>query len=271
MNSFRLAWLPTSIMAALLVSSATLRATAAEDKIEGVDEGRSEGSETFKDKASDALRKTGQGIKKASEEVKEALDASARRRGESTVIGLVDYSLYDLLIPSKIGATVGWIPSAQSTYELEYLRGSAKLPVVLEHLGSMTDTRISLLKRSYGARARGSFNFHYGVSYFMFDMKIGNDILSRASAGQISDYDVVSIHSVGLVAGLGNRWTFNRGITLSVDWFSWAQPLFVTKRDVRVLDYISNSNDRSNVDGATKVIAYFPRFTFLKFQLGMSF
>ncbi len=191
------------------------------------------------------------------------------RRDQSTVVVLGSFVPVDLLIPSKVGGTIGWISSADQTLEFEYLVGSIQAPFVVGDIGSMTDTRMSLIRRTYNDR--NSFNFFAGVTYFMFDIHVGNDILSRLNVATFPDLDLISQRAVGVVIGLGNRWTFDRNITLGIDWFSWSQPIWVTQRENQILNYMSNQKDRDAVNDAIEVISYLPRLSFLKVQLGIGF
>jgi hypothetical protein len=181
---------------------------------------------------------------------------------------LGNFAYLDLLIPAKLGLSLSYNRDADRTYELEYVRGSVSVPFLVKDLGAMTDQRLTLMKRSYFGG--NSFNLSYGVSYMKFDIKLGNDILSRMGASYAS-VDVVSIQSWGLEIGIGNRWIFNDRFVLGVDWVSWTQPIWVTDKDSAFLDYVTDANDRHNVETAIDVVAYFPRFSVLKLQFGMAF
>lgn len=83
--------------------------------------------------------------------------------------------------------------------------------------------------------------------------------------------DLVSIEALGFNVAIGNRWTFDHNITLGIDWISWAQPVAVTNKKSAFLDSSANEEDKDDVDTALKIISYFPRFSFLKLQLGILF
>ena len=182
---------------------------------------------------------------------------------------LGNYSLMDLLIPSKIGLSIGVVKSADVTWEIEYLKGSLSVPFVVEDLGKMEDEKISLIRRSYFGG--NSFNFSYGLTYFDFSLHLGDKLLNRISGGNYPSLDLVRVQSAGFNLGIGNRWTFKKDITLGVDWISWSQPIFITKNNSSYLDYATNPEDRDRVDKAMKIISHFPRLAFLKFQFGVSF
>lgn len=187
----------------------------------------------------------------------------------SDYFALVNYSPIDLLIPSKLGLTVGYIVSEEKTWEFEYLRGSISVPFIVEDLGKMTDERYSVIARSYSAG--NSFNFSYGLSYYDFSLHLGDKLLNRVTGGTYPSIDLVEIQSLGFNLGLGNRWTIDKNITLGVDWISWSQPVYVLNKKSSFLDYASNQQDKDDVDKAMKLISYLPRLAILKIQLGVSF
>lgn len=220
-------------------------------------------------------------VEKASEEISKAADkienlvapeTSRDYRSRTVGYGLINYAPLDLIIPSKIGLTLGWTQSADQSWEFEYLRGKASVPFVIEDLGSVTDERFSVLGRSYFGS--NSFNLSYGLAYNKFNMHLGSAFLSGVSGVPAASIDLVDIQSVGFNIGIGNRWTFKHNITLSVDWISWSQPVWVTKDDVPLLDDPNanmSDSDREDVDDAKKWASYLPRLSLFKIQLGMMF
>lgn len=216
------------------------------------------------------LEQADQKIQSAAEGVKSALDEAKTRRENSGYFVLGNYAPLDLLIPSKLGASAGFVrEGGRTTWELEFLRGSISVPFLIKDLGEMTDTRISLIGRSYGGR--NSFNFNYGLSYFDFSMTLGNQLLNRVSGGAYPALDLVRIQALGFHLGLGNRWVFQKNFTFGVDWITWDQPVFVTNRQSAFLNANANPGDKQDVETAMNLISYFPRLGFLKLQLGLSF
>jgi hypothetical protein len=182
-------------------------------------------------------------------------------------LGAINYSALDTLIPSKIGATVGYLPSSMTSLELDYLTASLSVPFILKDLGEISDSRLSLLHRAFAKK--GSFNFFYGVTYFDLKAHAGSKIMQTV-AGTPST-DLVSVQSLGFLAGLGNRWTIGNRITLGVDWISWAQPVFTLKRENALSQYLPNQSDKDLLERALSLGSYFPRLSLLKVQVGMVF
>lgn len=215
------------------------------------------------------LEKADQKIDNTVDQVKKSLDETKDRRAQSKFFILGNWAPYDLIIPSKFGATLGLVRSEQKTWELEYMRGSVSVPSIIEDLGKMTDTRISLMARSYSDR--NSFNLSYGLSYFDFSMTLGDKLLNRVTGGNYPALDLVQVQSLGAHFGIGNRWVFKKNFTLGVDWISWSQPLIILKKNNTFADYATNKKDKDDVETAVNIISYFPRISALKLQLGFSF
>lgn len=217
---------------------------------------------SFSDKTMDAA-------KDAAKSVNTVLNETRSRRGNSNYFFLGNFSYIDLLIPGKYGASFGVISGPDKTWEVEYLRASLSVPFLIEDLGQMTDDRFSIIRRNYFGG--NSFNLSYGLSYMRFSIELGDEMLQRISGGVYPAMNLIEIESLGLNVGVGNRWTFGHDITLSVDWLAVAQPIYVTKKETKFLDYATDQKDRDNVSSAVSAISYMPRISFLKFQLGMLF
>lgn len=221
------------------------------------------------EKAKEILDSAGSALKSASEKISEKLNETRIRRANNSSFVLANYSPADLLIPGKKGLTFGLIKDAGETWEFEYLSGSVGAPWVLKHLGEMTDRRFSIIRRSYSER--NSFNISYGLTYTDFSIHLGNEIMSRVSGDRSPSMDLVEIEALGANFAIGNRWSFNKDITIGVDWFSWAQPLHVLRKKHDFLSHADNKKDRDDVGKAASLIAYFPRLSVFKIQLGILF
>ncbi len=224
--------------------------------------------ETTADPDRSVLQKTKDVVTDSNAQVQAVLGETRVRREASSYLVMGSYSPVDLLIPGKIGLTAGLTAGADKTWELEYLKGSLSVPSVINDLGSMNDERVSLIGRSYFGN--NSFNFGYGITYFNFNVHIGDDLLNRAG-GVYPSADLIVIQTLGVNLSLGNRWTFNRNFTLGVDWISWAQPFFMLKKQSGFEDQTNNPDDKDTVEKAIGLISYFPRFAVCKLQLGILF
>jgi len=202
------------------------------------------------------------------EVVQEAVSNGGDRRAISNFSVVLEYSPLDLILPSKIGGSLGYIQSRESTFEAEYLSASLSAPWFVGDIGGFSDRRISITQRWYGER--NSFNFHYGISYFDTDIHVGSHYLSSAT-GAALDSDLMREKSLGFIFGIGNRWAFPGGFTVGCDWFSWAQPLVVVQQDSALINAIQDSGAKSTLQDAFQTSLYFPRLSFLKVGLGWVF
>jgi len=210
-----------------------------------------------------------QKFEKAEQEVTSALEPTRVRRSESEYFVYGNYSPIDLIIPSKLGFTLGWTKNVDKSWEIEYLSGSVSVPFLVKDLGKMTDQRISLIGRSYFGS--NSFNFSYGLSYMKFSAYLGDQFLSVVTGGSYPSIDLIQIDSLGFNLAIGNRWVFNKNISFGVDWISWAQPVSLQKKHSVFLDHASNSSERDSVNDAVNLISFFPRLVLFKLQLGILF
>jgi hypothetical protein len=181
-------------------------------------------------------------------------------------LGAFDYSPFDLVIPSKFGATAGYIVTKHLTFEVEYLYGGLALPFIAKDLGKMTDQRLSLMARSFFGK---SFNLHYGVSYMPFQIKLGNAFIDR-SVPHASEFNEIVLNTFGFNVGIGNRFVFSDTFIAGIDWISWSQPLSITSVKDAFADYASDA-DRKNIEDAIRLISKFPRISVLKLYIGMTF
>ncbi len=236
--------------------------TASDQKISDEKQPQKEEIPTISEKANETIQETAESISK--EAIKTRL-----RRGKSKYFALINYSPFDLIVPSKYGLTMGLTRSIDQTWELEYLQGSFSLPFVIKNLGEMTDQRVSFINRSYSGS--NSFNFNYGISYFDFVIHLGDEFLNRVTGGRYSSLDLVGLQSLGFNVGFGNRWTWKKNITVGLDWISWSQPVFIINQRSAFLDHASHQKDKDDVSDTLKIVSYFPRLSFLKLQVGILF
>jgi hypothetical protein len=194
---------------------------------------------------------------------------SAAWRGERKYALLGAYSHFDLYIPAKIGFILIFNESKDKSWELEYLQGRVSAPLGIVDLGSFRERRVSVFKRSFWGT--NSFSGYFGLSWNKFDVILGDETLSKLSNGAAPSGRALSLESIGINMGLGNRWTIGKGFTFGVDWLGWSQPLFTLNQESSVLDQASNGTERERIDKILNVATYFPRIYVLKMQLGWTF
>lgn len=208
-------------------------------------------------------------VETAEKQIDKAVSGSRKRRGLESFVVLGNYSFFDLIIPSKIGLTAGYTETADTTWEIEYLRASLSVPFLVDDIGKMTDQRWSIIRRSF--LGKNSFNFSYGLTYFDYSVKVGSEILNRLDSSYPGGLDLISLEGVGVNVGFGNRWIIQKNVTIGIDWLSLSQPVILTGKKSGILNYINNANDRKNVEKVIRIGSYFPRLAAIKLQLGISF
>lgn len=178
------------------------------------------------------------------------------------------YSLLDTWLPSKWGASYGYQSNPNGTWELEYLSGSYA-PLGISELGEFSETRISLLYRSFSQR--NTFHFTYGLNYSSLKLGIGDKLLSTITGGVVPGFDVMTVETLGFHWGLGNRWQVTPQFLINVDWFEVHIPLYTLESEAPFLEVNASQEDKEDIRDALDLIESIPTFSLVKFQLGYSF
>lgn len=182
--------------------------------------------------------------------------------------GSINYSFLDIPIFAKFGATLSYFTDTHHLIEFEYMTGSIGTAVLFADIGSIIDTKISLKRRSYYG---GTFNMHYGITYFNFSAKLGDDLMNNVSNNTYPSLDMVDVEAFGATFGIGNSWAFKNNVVVGIDWLSIAQPILVTKKEAPYLDYSTDPGDKDDVETALRIISYLPRISLIQVYLGYKF
>lgn len=195
----------------------------------------------------------------------EETSSTYREKYNQSLLGT--YSLLDMWIPGKWGVSYSYHPSANGSFEIEYLRGKLS-PFIFEELGTITDQRLTLMYRSYSQR--NSFNFLYGINYSSLKLQLGSEILATVTTGDPGAFDLISIKTLGLTWGMGSRWNLNRFL-ISVDWLVLNIPIIALESEA---PFINATSDSSRKDDAQEILDFakgIPTLAIAKIQLGISF
>lgn len=190
---------------------------------------------------------------------------TAKNRLNSNHTFLVGTEILSTWLPIKFTGSYTYIYNPQWSFEAEAARGKFGASALIFDLASVTEYRFSLLGRRY---VGNSFNFILGLYKEDFRGKIGSDMLDEMSNTSIDD---LRIQAHGLVFGLGNRWQWNNGFTLSVDWFRVNAPVFGHTIKDGILENIDDENDRDLVKSSIRKIANVPTVVLLGLYAGYSF
>jgi hypothetical protein len=185
-------------------------------------------------------------------------------RADSAGTVLVGYQFLTTWIPSKLTFSYTHIFNKRWSLEGEYSGGSISFPVVGVDLGKITEKRYSLQLRRYGGN---SFHTSFGLSYSEFKARLGSDFLDDMGNEIKSSFEV---ENLGLTAGFGNRWQWENGFTLGLDWARINIPLFETAVNDKVLKQI-DKGDRADVRKVIRTFNRIPTFVLLGLNLGLTF
>lgn len=181
---------------------------------------------------------------------------------------LFNYSYLDLLIPGKWGVSFGKNITEDIGWELEYLRSSFGDIWITDDIGSFSETRITLIRRSYFGFK--SLNYGLGVAYNHLEANLGNQLLNSVSSDAPSS-DVIDARGLGSYISIGNRWEVGKTGYFGVDWITWSQLWFRLREDSDIVDAIEDEDDREDVQDVLGYVYRFPRITLLKIQAGFRF
>lgn len=204
----------------------------------------------------------------ATETQEEPVTSKNLRRDKNWAV-LGNYAAVDVFIPGKKGLSLIAMDSDDKAWELEYLNADIKAPSYFRNLGSIEETRVSLLRRSFWGT--NSFSGYFGLAYNSFSVSLGNETLSKLTGGSFPSKKILSIDTLGINTGIGNRWSFWKNATLGADWIGISQPLLKLRSESSVLDNSTNPDEKRRVQRVLDGATYFPRFYLFKFQFGMMF
>ncbi len=110
-----------SVLLTAVILSLTLTSQSAEVPPENQELPQQKHDKTLLDSSSEMA-------KDAAEQLMKTFGETRARRAAASYFVLANYSPLDLLIPSKLGLTLGLIRDADKSQELEYLQGSVSVP-----------------------------------------------------------------------------------------------------------------------------------------------
>lgn len=190
--------------------------------------------------------------------------SSLERRERTSGTVMAGYQMIASWVPFRWSASYSYIFNSQWTAELEWSRGYFGTGMYGIEFAGATENRYSLVARKF---VGNSFHYIFGLFKNDFHAELASGWLDNTST-QIDDFRV---KGSGLVVGVGNRWQWDSGFTLGVDWFRMNYPLFDKLVDNEVLDNIEDSDDAEMVKDAIDKVKNVPTFVLLGVNLGYSF
>lgn len=208
------------------------------------------------------------GAKEASEEGKKKIETvtgkilrSEDLRDDSFGTLAVGYQPFTTWIPSKWTASYTQNLSRYWAIEGEYSKGSLSIPVYSIDIGEISEERVTLQARHFPGN---SFNWSFGMIYQKGEAELGGDIPAT------TNHDVFEMESFGATLGFGNRWQWENGLTLGIDWFRMNQPFFGQWENESVLKQVS-ANDADDLKKIMRAFNTLPTFVFLGLNIGYTF
>lgn len=178
---------------------------------------------------------------------------------------MIGYQFLSTWLPSKKTISYTHIFNEKWSLEGEYSWSTISFPVVGIDLGEIKEQRYTLQARRY---LSNSFHFTFGAVLSDFKARLGSDFLDDMGNEIRSDFEV---ENIGITAGMGNRWQWQNGVTVGIDWFRMNMPLFETELDDNVLKSIPGGEDQDEVKKVIRVLNRLPSFVLLGVNLGYTF
>lgn len=161
--------------------------------------------------------------------------------------------------------TIGYtfIVSENWSWELEHAWQSLDSSIVGVDLGEISEKRTSLLGRRY---VGDSFHFILGAMYQDFDARASGKVLNKG-------VDVASFgaEGTGAVLGIGNRWQWQNGMTVGIDWLRVNVPLLTNKVENKILDEVNDNSDSDDIKKVIRTFNHIPTFVVFGLNIGYTF
>ena len=188
---------------------------------------------------------------------------SATNRADSNGTLLVGYQFLNTWVPAKKTGSYTYYFNQNWAVEGEYATSKFSLDIAGINLGRIEEDRYSLLGKYF---VGNSFYFNFGGYLSRLELFVG-DKFEDALGNKINDSFIMDIYGVSF--GVGNRWIYNNGISLGVDWLRFNMP-FATSTKQKVLKTLDAENS-DDVKRVGKVFRNFPAFTFIGVNIGYTF
>lgn len=188
---------------------------------------------------------------------------TATNREDSFGSLMVGYQVLNTWVPAK--KTLSYTQNFTRNWGLEFEYAVSKLSIDIAgiDLGRVEENRYSLLGKYF---VGNSFYFNFGGYISKLELFVG-DKFGDVAGNRINDSFIIEIY--GASFGVGNRWIFDNGISLGVDWLRFNMPV-ATSTKQRILKELDEENS-DDVKSVTKVFKNFPAFTFVGVNIGYTF
>lgn len=169
--------------------------------------------------------------------------------------------------PIKYGLNAAYTQDPNWMWELGYFTGGINFGVSKISVGGFNEALLTATGR-YSPWA-GSFNWIVGLSHHAYHVRLGNAIVSRLTG--VGKLDVLNVQTVGLQAGVGNRWQIADNFSIGVDWVVVDIPLTTVRSQSPALEAYTNEGDRREVEEALDFMKSLWTINVLKTTIAFSF
>jgi hypothetical protein len=189
------------------------------------------------------------------------------RRADKTLSLVGNYGLYSFIVPGKKGAQLTWLKSPGSSWELDYFSGDYGLNKYGINLISFGERVIVGRYRKYW---QSSFNLGLGFGERTFSFELGNQLTENIPGDIVRKEKLIELKRYVFDFSMGNRWHFNKGFILSMDWFELSMPFGPASKKTAIVDRITSTEGRKNTQKILDYLNYLPTLTFLKVGVGFA-
>lgn len=190
--------------------------------------------------------------------------SSATNRENSFGSLMAGFQFLNTWVPSKLTASYTQILTRNFSLEFEYAGSKRDIEIVGLDIGELDEKRYSLFLKYYLSKT-----FYINVGPYLSDLTFDLSDRIRDAAG-ITSNENFELATYGVAFGIGNRWQFDNGITIGVDWLRINQPTGSYKIKSRIRDDLQEE-DKEDVDRTNRIVRTFPAFTFFGANIGYTF
>ena len=176
----------------------------------------------------------------------------------------VNYSLFDMWIPGKLGLALNK-SKGTNTYLFEYQKMSYNFDFFVADIGEVSDTRTTFAIRSFAYS--NSFNYFAGLTFNSIAVQLGSSWYADVGAR----YDAIKVTTLNLAGGIGNHFQINEKFYWGVDWIRIYYPLSTINTETKILDVISNESNRNQLKDMIDSLTSIPTMSLFQFEIGYKF
>lgn len=193
-----------------------------------------------------------------------ALAQSAKIREYSYGSVMGGYQFFNTWVSEKITGSYTFIYTKDISYEFEYAHSKKELDTAGVELGTVDETRYSLLVKYYLTDT-----FYLAMGPYINELTIDLSKEIRDAAGVANTQDV-EVSTLGVAFGIGNRWQYENGLTVGIDWLRINQPTGIYHVNNSALKDLEE-DDKDDVKRTGRILRTMPAFTYLGVNVGYTF